>query len=362
MMDNFINEQLLKNNVLIDECNICDTNCIEKFIGNKEIGVVPFLKYGYIYIIVKGIVQDIVVKYDNIQIKRVSQDGEYIIPVNYIKDSSIYISGECDCVVLRVYGAKFKDKQFAHLMPMNKMICVGNDNCIVNSYTSFSDVLNAKYVEYKKLFSNQSVQTYVQDNICGLGLLDCNNGLVFSNSFDGFENKVKVCDGDVSGAIFVQKINLNSIVFIYLRGGKVYSKVYNYLSGEFGSENVIYTVGNNIKLIYSVVNCFNSMFFVIKTSVGVAVYVIKSSFQIEKVYEGKFDYIQVFENEDNIKFVLYNKYSIRLLEFNCNESKSGSAMLEYKNSSNYTNLHGVLECENKYIYTNLSGEKFVENM
>ena len=158
-----------------------------------------------------------IVSYNGVNIKIIKKDGDYFIPINYISGELLGINGTCENVVLKLYGGIFEFKKLSKLMPLNRSICLGEKNNMVCSYDNTASIVNNTYSNQKSYGVNSFVQTFVKNGDVGLGILDCENGLIFSNSFDNFEEKLVVSNQDVTDAIFVQKYSDNYIVFIYIR-------------------------------------------------------------------------------------------------------------------------------------------------
>lgn len=359
MIDFYFNELVNKNNILLDESNILDMCCVENLNQYECLKICQLLKYGYIVVTVDGLMGNILIKYNGLVVKKIVVAGEYIIPISFVNDAMIEVYGISDKLVLKLYGAKFNGKIYPHIMPLNNLIQFGCKSKKIYSYTDYTDITSRNYTEVMSIDNNIYVQSYIQDGAVGLGMLDYNNGLDFSNSFDNYVDKINITTRAVDSAMYIQNYSLDIVLFIYLSSGKSYYRIYNTKTKQIGEETNISTSGTVMDFISPVVNTFDSKVFGIVTTVGVSVYILKSNLQIEKVYESKVDGLRILQSEDFIKFVVFDKYTIRLVEFVCDDSKVGSGILQYKNSEKYANMYDVLECNKLYIYTNFDGDNYV---
>lgn len=359
MINSYFNEQINKNNVLLDESNLLDIYCLNKFDGCKSFKITSLKKYGYIFLSVKGVLGEMFLSYNGINLKTITKDGEFFIPINFVLGESLELVGTCDSLVLKLYGGKIEYKKLCNLMPLNKCLVMGINNSVICSYSNIGSILSNEYDNNDNLGTNVFVQTFIKNSIVGFGKLKYINGLEFSNSFDNYEEKIIITDKKITDAVFVQKYSTDEIMFIYLCQNKLFYRRYNLITRVFSEEKVIGISGLVLGLVASSVNAFDSKLFGVVTTVGVSMYIIKSSFQIEKVFKGKIENLRIFEYDNSVSLLIFDNYSTRLMEFDLDTTKSGSGVLKYKNSKIYSNVIDVLELENMHIYTSVCGDKYV---
>lgn len=362
-MINFINEYFNKNNVLYDESNIVDFYLIEKLNGINELSVKMERKYGFLFIETTGVEENVVIKLEGIVILNVKDDGEFFVPIQFLKDGIIEISGICDKCFIKIYGNKFLHKKQNGFLPLNKMIVLGGNNKQLFSFGDEFSMVDGVVVKQEDVGSFINKQTYIKNGEIGLGKLDFSSGLLFYNSFDNYKTSILVTGDKVSDAIFLQNYTDNCINFIYIKNNKVYFKRYDLLFSSLSEEcEVSLNYADELSLVMSSVDSYNSRFFGVSTSKGVSVFLINNNLQVQKVYEANCESFRIFEREDCLTVILFNNYSAKIMEFDVGLFKNGENVLLCKNTNLLTNIIDVLIYNDMYIYTSVGSVKgFINN-
>ena len=359
MISNSFVEELSKNRVLIDDNDCLDVRCFEMLSDRISL---PFRlslkKYGAIYLTISGVKENVKVIYYGVELIVIGEDGEYFLPITFVKNSEIYLEGKCDKVVIKLYGSKFNCDNLRFLLPLNKVLVCGDKTKSLCEFESYQDLLNGNYTEINKFDNCYFVQTYCFNGAKGIGKLFSDNGLKFSSSKDGFNSSILISGGNVQKAIFLQDASSSIMYFVYLENNKLFYRRYSEDSAVLGEENGL-DISNEggIDLVASAVSTMASKFFALRINGGFAVYVIKGDGLIEKVYEGLADNLDLYESDDNLVVCFYKDNCATRLEFSYNINNIGFNVLEIKNSKIIQNVVNVLEYNNMNIYTTISGYK-----
>ena len=103
-MNNILKEILSSNNILSDASNIVDSIDVIKFSGSKEYKLKGFENHGYIIINVSGVTENTVLTYNDVEILSINCDCNRIIPIKFLREKILKISGCCDSFQIYLYG------------------------------------------------------------------------------------------------------------------------------------------------------------------------------------------------------------------------------------------------------------------
>ena len=357
MVNNTFVEQLSRNRVLIDDNDCLDCKTFNNFDECAEISLKYSGKnYGGIYIGITGLVGSLKVIYSDIELINISDNGEYFIPLTFVKGEPICVDGKCDKLNIKLYGCKFNCGKYVSLLPQNNLVVYGFKNKSLYEFNTSDDIVLGNISKINTLPNAIFIQTYIVDNVACVGELYVDGSLKFANSSDGFSSVMQVANGDIKDAIFIQD-NINGLVnFVYLKNNKLFSKVCNEAAATFDEEKVLFKENVFARHLISTSSCcLNSKFFGIQYDNSISIYVVKNSNNVEKVFDGVGECLGIYEYLDEIVVYINRDNCVTMLRFEYDINNNGTNIIVSINSKILPNVDCVLEYNKLYIYTSING-------
>lgn len=338
-MEQKFKEQIIKNRLLDNQSNKSSVVSLRNFAGDTSMPLlVANTTYGLMHISVSGIEGELVICYNNIKVLSLKENTSCVVPMVFVKDKNLTISGVCKLLIVGVTGGDIQKEGNYYYLPYNKFWV---DCKFANKYYLYENADEYVNNNYSQSVAIDNIlfmgEFTIGSQVCVGALIKESDGVYLSVNKNNNTTSNKVFD-NVYDAIVVYTNSLGLWTIIYNADNKIQYKVFN-SEFELVYEGVVVNLYNGGCQIVPSISSKGCLFGVVDGNI-LKVYCVKIGRIFEQILQLNGCGMRIFEGGSDAKVVALDGYDAQVLSFVLDNSRHRGDMVT---DANYRVVHNVID-------------------